>query len=212
MSAPVQDFAKWGPCDYITPMPFIHPDWKVVDIGPGDYPFPRANVYLDHNDEKLEPLRLAGKETILASLQDGLPEIKDHAFDFCWISHVLEHCLEIQKCVETLNRIARRGVMVVPSAYKDSLFCWEEEEHRWNVLPHPNRGGPPIFVEYNRAYISKLKDPMVQKAMCFLYRTGTHHDCTAERHLRAWYQVNEPFLDIVQEWSEAKPLKIQVIR
>lgn len=206
------DFALWGPRDYISPMPFIHPEWKMADVGPGGYPHPRANVYIDHDENTLEPLKEAGKETILANLEDGLPDIEDDAFAFCWVSHVLEHCLQLQKCIDTLNRISKRGIMIVPSAYKDSLFNWETEDHLWNVLPNPTRGGPAIFVEYNRAYIGQLKDQMVQKATCFLYRTGTHHDCTAERHLRAWYQNSEPFLDIVCEWGPKNPLKAIIIR
>lgn len=203
------DFASWGPADYVK-IPIMLPAWKVVDVGPGRHPHPRADVYVDRNPEMLEPLKDAGKTTILASLEEGLPEIPDGAFDFAFCSHVLEHILEVQKAADTLARIAKRGTIVMPSVYKDALFCFEEDEHLWNVLPNPTHGEPPIFVERNPGYINRLRDQLVQKATCFLYRTGTQHDCTAERHMRAWYQQHEPDMDIVYHWKDE--LKLQVIR
>lgn len=203
------DLTAWGPRDYVQ-MPFIHPDWKVLDIGPGDYPLPRANVYLDHNDEKLRALRESGKETILANLEDGLPMIEDGEFNYVWCSHVFEHLRDPLKVAATLSRIAKRGTIVMPSFVKESLFLFEEPEHRWLVLPNPTAGKAPIFVEQNHAFTEKLRDQMVQKATCFLFRIGTHHDCTAERYMRSWYQENESALDVVYHWRDE--LKIQVIR
>lgn len=209
MSIAIDDLTAWGPRDYVQ-MPFIHPDWKVADVGPGAYPLSRANVYIDHDEERLEPLKEAGKEVILANLEEGLPEIEDDAFAYVWCSHVFEHLRDPLKAAGTLSRIAKRGTIVMPSFAKEALFFFEEPAHLWLVHPNPTTGKPPIFVERNNAFLQKLRDPMVQKATCFLYRTGTHHDCTTERYMRSWYQENESALDVVYHWRDE--LKIQVIR
>jgi len=197
----VDNFATWGPRDYVE-LPFIHDQWKVLDVGPGAYPLARADVYLDQDPERLEPLDLEGKETMLGNIEDGVPAIMDQAFDYVWCSHVLEHVENPQKAAATLSRIAKRGTIVMPSAIKEAIFNFEEEEHRWLVLPNPVDGKPPIFVRHNHGYLSKLKDNLVQKATCFLYRTGTHHECTAERALRGWFQTHEKDLDVIFHWTD----------
>lgn len=203
----VDDFALWGPRDYVQ-LPPIKDAWRVLDIGPGRYPLKRANVYLDHNPEILDALDVP-QDKILGNLMDGLPEIEDKCFDYVWCSHVLEHVEDPANCAATLSRIARAGTIVVPSVFKESLFNFEEDDHRFLIVPNPQSDGPPIFIRYNRPYINRLKDQMVQKATCFLYRTGTHHDCTAERHLRFWFQQTEAALDVVYHWQDR--LDIQVI-
>jgi hypothetical protein len=95
----------------------------------------------------------------------------------------------------------------MPSVFKDALFNFEEREHDWHCLPAP-QGGPPIFVRINPDYVATLRDPLVQKATCFLYRTGTQHECTAERHLRSWFQVQEKNLDVVYHWEDRLELVV----
>lgn len=204
------DLTAWGPRDYVQ-MPFIHPDWKVLDIGPGGYPLKRANVYVDNNIDTLKAIDLEKWQTAtLGDIHGGLPQFEDDEFDYVWCSHVFEHLLDPLKAATTLSRIAKRGTIVMPSFAKESLFLFEEVAHLWLVLPNPTEGKPPIFVERNNAFLQKLRDPMVQKATCFLYRTGTHHDCTTERYMRSWYQENESALDVVYHWREE--LNVQVIR
>lgn len=206
---PAIDFSSWGPRDYV-PLPPIFSHWKFLDVGPGGYPHPRADAYLDRDEKRLEGLKALGKQTILGNLEDGLSAIKDKSFDYVWCSHVFEHLADPAKAAATLSRIARKGTLVVPSFAKEALFLFEEPEHRWIIMPSPSAGKPPIFVEHNHAYIEKLRDSMMQKAMCFLLRTGTQHDCTAERYMRGWFQENESALDIVYHWKDE--LRIQVIR
>lgn len=197
-----------APRDYIG-VANIPKEWKVVDVGPGAYPLKRADVYIDRDPAILGKLDLAGDQSIIvSSLEEGLPEISDKSFDYVWCSHVLEHVEDPAGCAATLSRIAKRGIVIMPSAIKESLFNFEEAEHLWFVLPPPN-GGPPIFVRENPEFIARLKDEDVQKATCFLYRIGTNHDCTVEIYLQKWFQKNEAALDVAYEWEGE--LKLQVI-
>lgn len=198
-----------APRDYIV-LPPIADSWRVLEIGPGRYPWPRADVYIDHDHEMLKPLQAAGKETYQGDLENGLPRIPDKAFDFCFISHVLEHCHNIKRCVETLNRISHAGMAVMPSFAKEALFFFEEEDHLWQVFPNPgNAHGPCIFVKSNPVFVNRLRKPDLQRAMCYLFRTG--HHCSQENELMEWFKTNERDLDVVVEWNPVKPLAITVI-
>lgn len=196
-----------SPREYV-PFEIEIPDhWRVLDIGPGAYPLSRADVYMDHDLRILEPL--GHNRTYLADIQDGAPAFGDKEFDFVWCSHVLEHVNDPAACARTISRIGKRGIMVVPSAIKESIFNFEERQHQWLILPNPVDGEPPIFVRHNRSYIERLRDELVQQAACFLYRTGSDHDCTAEIHMGEWFRERERDLDIIVHWEDE--LKIMVI-
>lgn len=196
-----------APRDYVE-LPHIPDNWIVADVGPGQYPFPRADVYIDRHIERLKPLSDAGKSTILGDIQNGLPNVPDKTFDYVFCSHVMEHLLQPCAAAATLSRIAKRGVMIVPSTFKEQLFFGEETEHLWQCLPSPVNGGPPIFVRNNDCYMKKLRDGGMQRIASRLYRTGPNRQ-EEGRYMRKWFYENEASLDIVHQWSGE--LKLQVI-
>lgn len=205
-------FSVWGPRDYVQ-LPAIPDHWRVLDIGPGAYPLVRANAYLDRDINILEAIDLQpGQRLLRDSLEYGLPTIADNSYDFVWASHVLEHVVEIETAVNALNRISKRGCVVVPSFAKDALLHFQEREHFWLCLPNATHGEPIVFVEHNHGFLERLRDPLAQQATSFLYQTGSQHDCTAEQYMRAWWQKNERHLDLVSFWDEANPLKVIAIR
>lgn len=196
-----------APRDYVR-LPEIQKHWKVAEVGPGEFPLPRADVYIDYDIDKLTPLSARGKSTILGDVQSGLPNIPDGAYDFLFCSHVLEHLPSPEKAAATLSRIAKRGTLVVPSAMKEALNFHEETAHEWLILPSPRESGPPIFVRNNPRYIEKARDIEAQKIMSRLFRTGPNRQEEA-RYLRKWFYQHEESLDVVVHWQNE--LKIQVI-
>lgn len=204
-------FVKPGtraPRDYIQ-LPPIPADWKVVDIGPGAYPLPRANVYIDKSMEILRPIAHTGKEIFVGELESGLEKIPTHAFDYAFCSHVMEHVGDPCRVAAMISRIAKRGTVVLPSAMKEGLFAHEETDHKWLILPNPSSGGPPIFVKHNPEYIAKLRDTEMQKIMCRMFRTGPNRNGEEQRYLRQWFYKNESALDIVIHWENR--FEVQVI-
>lgn len=197
-----------APHEYVK-LPPIDPKWIFADIGPGSFPHPRANVYVDHKASTLEPLK--GKDRIISDLNTGLTNIRDGAFDYAFVSHILEHIPNLDVAIRAINRVAKRGTIVVPSAFKDALGCFEEKEHRWHVVPNPQSDGQPIFIRHNIENIASLRDELVQQAMCMLFRTGSKHDCTIEQYLREWFAKKERDLDVVVHFDESSPLKAIVI-
>lgn len=204
-------FVKPGPraaCDYIK-LPSIPENWKVLEIGPGKNPLPRANVYLDIEFSNLNPLQKRGASTIIGDLRNGLPQIADKEYDYVFCAHVLEHMDDPTACAATLSRIAKCGTVVLPSAMKDGMFAFEELEHQWHVLPNPRGFGPPVFVRQNPIYVDQLRDVELQKITSRLYRTGPNRVEEA-RYLRKWFYDNEHALDVVHHWENE--LRLQVIQ
>ena len=189
----------WGPRDYVT-KPEIPDSWLVADVGPGAYPLKRANVLIDRDPKILEAF--PDRHGLVCNIEHGFPGIPDKAYDYVWCSHVLEHVDSVTACAAALSRIGKSGTIVMPSAIKDGLFFFEEKAHQWHVLPNPLPMQPPIFVRHNREFVYPLEDETCQSAMCFLFRTGSNHDCTAERNLRSWYQSHEAALDIAYHWRD----------
>lgn len=196
-----------SPREYVT-LPDIPAHWRVLDVGPGEYPHPRANVFLDRDASNVRRLEKQGKKCINADLMSGLPEVGSKTFDYIWSSHVLEHVDDVQKVAATLSRIGKRGTVVLPSAMKEGLFSHEETDHKWLILPSSCPCGPPVFVRHNPEYIGKARDIEMQKIMSRLLRTGPNR-LEEGRYLRKWFYRNEESLDIVYHWENE--LKVQVV-
>jgi predicted SAM-dependent methyltransferase len=199
-----------GPLSYV-PFPVAIPDsWRCADVGPGGYPWPRANVYIDRSAATLGAIKLRDGQTIMeADLRRGLSDIPDKHFDYLWCSHVLEHVPNPSMVAQTFTRIAKRGTVVLPSFFKESLFHFEEADHKWLILPHPTNKQTPIFVRHNERFISKLRNAEMQKITCQLYRTGPTRHGEDQRYMRNWFKDNESSTDVVVHWeAEFNPVVI----
>lgn len=196
-----------APRDYV-PLPDIPSDWKMLDVGPGEYPHPRADVYLDNDSKKLAALKGTGKKRICADVMGSVSEVSDKQFDFVWASHCFEHFSDPLAAARTLSRIGKRGVMIAPSAWKESLTNFEESGHLWQILPHPEESQPPIFVRKN-GQVDRIKNTDVMKSLSRVFRTGPNRISEEQRFLRKWWYHNEVALDVVYFWENE--LKLQVI-
>ncbi len=103
---------------------------RVLDIGSGDNPHPRADVYLDSSlsdSNRWGPLR-RDCNLILGELE-SLP-FRDKSFDIALCFHVLEHVNDPIKAAGEIQRVAKRGIIEMPTLYSDLLFQ-PFEHHRW---------------------------------------------------------------------------------
>lgn len=195
-----------APRNYVTPPWKIEESWSVVEVGPGCYPHPRANLYVDIDEATLRRIRLEKWQGILiADLEAGLPTIADKQFDYVWCSHVIEHMEDPAKAVATLCRIAKRGTIVVPSAIKEALYNFAEPTHKWMVLPHPH-AGPPVFVRRNGQYDSII-DSEVQHIMHRFLQSGPNNHQDGQ-YIRNWYRTSEPCLDVVVHFEDKLELVV----
>lgn len=123
----------------------IKPNDRVLEIGPGGTPHPRADEFLD-----LDPSLFKDEEE--AAHQRGLaPELKtnkkihyydgkkfpfkDKEFDYVICAHVLEHVDDPDAFLKELFRIGKRGYIEYPTILYDYIY---------DIPVHPN------FVYFNK--------------------------------------------------------------
>jgi ubiquinone/menaquinone biosynthesis C-methylase UbiE len=131
----------------------LPPNALVLDVGSGDKPFWRADVFVDDlsiSDEEragnLAPLKMG---TFVDSPAESLP-FDDGTFDFVFCSHLLEHSRDPVAVVSELLRVTKAdggGYIECPNAIVEALAPFPG--HRWLVYEDEKR--TLLFVRQSRA-------------------------------------------------------------
>ncbi|HOY69182.1 MAG TPA: class I SAM-dependent methyltransferase [Candidatus Ozemobacteraceae bacterium] len=108
---------------------------RVLEIGPGGHPHPRADVLLERRflDEK-EAFHQRGHEngppahTALVLYDGGRFPFRDRSFDYVICSHVLEHVHNVDAFLAEVSRVAHRGYIEFPTVFYDYLYNFPEHE------------------------------------------------------------------------------------
>ena len=112
---------------------------KVLEVGPGGLPHPRADVFLDldpkHFKDSIEESRQRGladkikTDKPIVYYDGGKFPFKDKEFDYVICSHVVEHVPDPRSFCKELFRVAKRGYIEYPTVYYDYMY---------NFDVHPN--------------------------------------------------------------------------
>ncbi len=102
---------------------------RVLEIGPGGSPHPRADVFLEHRfDTEEEEASQRGhaakprlEKPVVYYSGDQFP-FKDNEFDYVICSHVLEHVPNPAKFISELTRVGKKGYLEFPLAYYDFIY------------------------------------------------------------------------------------------
>ncbi|NLR94586.1 class I SAM-dependent methyltransferase [Flammeovirga agarivorans] len=111
----------------------IDPSWRVLEIGGGHNPHPRANVVVDKYDNTNNGHRAGdivvrkGQEFILAD-GENLP-FEDNEFDYVICCHVIEHVENPTQFVKEMTRVGKRGYLEMPSLMGEYLV--PKGSHEW---------------------------------------------------------------------------------
>lgn len=113
---------------------FISEGWRVLDVGSGHNPHPRADVLLekdleDHKERSGKPVLHNGRSLILGDAQ-RLP-FRNRSFDYAIASQIAEHVLEPMAFCKELQRVAERGYVECPGPIGEILLG--EPFHLWIV-------------------------------------------------------------------------------
>jgi predicted SAM-dependent methyltransferase len=178
----------------------LEKSWKILDIGPGPYPLPQATHYVDVDSSRFRGID--PKSCILADVEDDLP-FGEKTFDFVFCSHVLEHLKDPEAALRNITKVGKRGTIVVPSAFKEFMFLFEEQDHKWWIFPPVAPGQPIRFLRKSNGYSEALYSEDASKALCRLFRTGPNSLEADQRLLRKWYYENEDKLDVIVHWEDS---------
>jgi len=184
----------------------IPKEWNCIDVGCGPNPWPRANIIVDCYD-KFAGDRLPDQTFVKATVCETMP-FKDKEFDFATAFHIFEHLNDPEAAAGELSRIAKGGVVECPMPWKDGLFLFGEQDHKWFVLP-PKKDEILYFYPIDHDLYSSLFD---QEAYGAIYRTyiGNRNNIGDQAILRNYYSRVEPKLNIIHRWE--KELKVRVLK
>jgi SAM-dependent methyltransferase len=103
---------------------------RVLDVGSGDNPHPRADTLVDSyltDEHRWGPLREPDRVLLVDARK--FPFL-DKEFDVVLCAHCLEHCEDPEGVVHEITRVGKRGVLEVPTPYLDIWFQ-PSAQHRW---------------------------------------------------------------------------------
>lgn len=187
--------------EYMQEFYTLPPDSLIAEVGPGNFPLPQATLFIEHparkKNHRYSDEFINGKNVIFADIQTKIEEIPDKKIDFLWSSHILEHVLDPVAAAKEMSRIAKRGVIVVPSPYKDTFFLWDEPEHLWDIY---RRNNGLLFVRRDDSQISKIRTQTMQNYFCDIFK-GNQFTTNFEKEARYWFEANEKYMDIILPWE-----------
>ncbi|MBU3956525.1 methyltransferase domain-containing protein [bacterium] len=104
----------------------------VLEIGPGNMPFYRADIYLErdlnNNIERAGDFKM--NKTCVLGDAHNLP-FDDKSIDYIFCAQVLEHSDNPREMLKEIIRVGRRGYIETPNFYRELLFGWPF--HKWIV-------------------------------------------------------------------------------
>ncbi|MFM9840182.1 MAG: class I SAM-dependent methyltransferase [Cyclobacteriaceae bacterium] len=113
---------------------------RVLDVGSGHNPHPRANVvvdkFVDTNYHRAANIKVLAKQEFINADGENLP-FKDNEFDYVIANHVLEHVDHPDKFLNELARVGKRGYVETPSLIGEHLI--PKESHKWLLLDINNK-------------------------------------------------------------------------
>jgi|SRR6185369_3266824 hypothetical protein len=117
---------------FSSPFRFFSGAWpweRVLDVGGGNNPHPRADVVVDLTFEDDHRWALLSRRRLIIADGHALP-FRDHSFDVALCAHLLEHCEDPSAVAGELTRVAQRGITEVPTPYLD-LLMRPYDKHLW---------------------------------------------------------------------------------
>jgi hypothetical protein len=134
---------------------------RVLEVGSGDSPSPRADILVDFALEPRErwggKIRRDGRPLVLAR-GEALP-FRDQSFDYVIAFHVLEHSEHPELFLSELQRVAPAGYIETPSFWFERVFPLSV--HRSEVAAIDDGHGPMLMIRKKPA---PMCDSLLERA------------------------------------------------
>ena len=139
----------------------IAKDARVLEVGAGDSPSPRADVLVDFALEPRE--RWGGRiqrddRPLVLARGEALP-FRDKSFDYVVAFHVLEHSEHPEMFLSELQRVASAGYIETPSFWSERVLPFSV--HRLEVAAIDDGHGPMLMIRKKSAPVC---DPLLTRA------------------------------------------------
>lgn len=146
----------------------VKPEDRVLEIGPGSTPHPRSNVLLEKVYASKEEYdaqtgyngTLKTDKKVVFYEGERFP-FEDKSFDYIICSHVLEHVENVERFLEEITRVGKKGYLEFPTVYYDYLYNFSV--HRVFLL---QKDGIIYWMLKNETELEKFK--IIQE---FFYQT-----------------------------------------
>lgn len=192
----------WVPGRSYQRLPRLGRHWRILDIGPGNFPLAEATEYADITAKKRG--KLGGKPLHKVDLDEELP-FADDFYDFVYCSHVLEHIDSPVFGLKEIQRVGRAGFVEVPSVLLDFMMRQGETHPKWVCW---GAGQALYFIEktdeQNRLFLDWER---VWGAFFHHAVHGLHLDAV-QRAIRAYFWQNQHLLNLMAFWDKSKGLEI----
>ncbi len=147
----------------------IHPNERVLDVGSGNHPFPRATHLVDlttsdHGYGRAgQPFQELSGVPVTECNVEKMP-FSDKEFDFVYCSHVLEHVSSPERACEELMRVGKRGFIETPTRAKDIFLNTAKiSNHLWHVEAVQST---LRFTRYREGEVEGLKSDILMSMNC----------------------------------------------
>jgi SAM-dependent methyltransferase len=153
----------------------IRPGDLVLEVGPGPNPMIRSDVLVDKSppDDIKKGSGLSADRPLVIADICALP-FKNKVFDYAYTARTLEHVDKIERALSELQRVAKRGYIIVPQWYIEGLW----NTHFWLIS---KRGDTLVFRRKCHLFNMTLLE-YCQEARDLFWKLYTHHRLTFEIH------------------------------
>lgn len=138
------DTKHWAPISHVWDylLRTIPKDAKVLDIGPGTVPFPRADTVVDFQDT----FGIPKEKLVLCDLASEPLPFDDKSFDYIYCRHVLEDMVTPFPLCAEMSRVGKAGYIETPSPLAEltrgidggSPYYKGYHHHRWIIWSDNN--------------------------------------------------------------------------
>lgn len=181
------------------PLPDFPAGWKILDIGPGNFPLPRATHFLDVKRFEGIPEEKLTEFDLNDLLQDVKLPFPDNHFDFVYCSHVLEHLESPRVVMRELERVGKRGFVEVPSICLDFMMKHGTSHEKWACWGYGNR---ILFIEKAREQNQLFLDWNRTWGWFFHHAVHGIRLEAIHRSIRYFFWKNQRLLNIQASWDK----------
>lgn len=153
----------------------IDKDALVVDIGSGDKPFWRGDVFFDKlslpNNQRFTETGVVDSIGLFIDGDVNKTPFKNKAFDFSFCGHLLEHVKNPELAIKEIVRISKSGYIESPNGLLESILPYQS--HIWFIY-------------------------LDGKKLIFVRKSKKMHDILTKNgplaNKKSWMQLKNPFI------------------